>query len=531
MTGELPPSTCSEASCLFAVERFRDCTQNHDKCRSVGKAGGLPTRLICLNSIKDSEAVSLVLSQDVTPEPYLSLSHRWGSAQFSTLTKQNYSALRNGIRVSELPKTFRDCFAIARRLEIRYVWIDSLCIIQDDPDDWLREASQMHEVYANSLCNICATGSSDTSQGLFTTRDPRLFQPCTVDIPWIKQGQRFRIFEMSLWKTQVLEAPLNKRAWVVQEHLLAPRQIHFGAQQILWECCELHAAEQYPKGLPTAIEDPALSPFNSWQSASPEPETADSPSAPSLQDSWSKIVQSYTNAVLTYPKDKVVAFAGIAKRFETLLKDENVAGLWRTNIECHLLWHVDFCLQGDGTPSARPDTYRAPSFSWISIDGRIFSDGDPKVCDLLVQASDVEVVKSRGLIVDGSLRLKGSLRPFKLQRIQVPSGPMWYLESWVSNAQRNYHQWGSLGPGAFAWMDVDEDYSGIFYGMPIRDEWGGRLVAGLVLRESGNLVGEFQRVGMFVAMSNGARMLVLEDNDDQETYPYLDAGSRTISII
>lgn len=78
-------------------------------------------------------------------EPYCTLSHCWGKAKFLRLTLRNLADLMNGFSVESLPLTFRDAIQVVQRLKIRYIWIDSLCIIQegDDGRDWREEARKM----------------------------------------------------------------------------------------------------------------------------------------------------------------------------------------------------------------------------------------------------------------------------------------------------------------------------------------------------------------------------------------------------
>lgn len=361
MTRELSLSTDSEESFSFATERFKDCLQNHEKCKGWSESGWLPSRLICLDDVEEHQIVRLVLSKGITPEPYVSLSHCWGSTQCLSLTKSIFDTFRHSIQMSKLPKTFTDSFHVSLKLETRYIWIDSLCIIQDDSGDWFNEASQIDKVYTNSLRNICATGFEDSSHSLFVSRDPTLFRTCDVDIPWLDGGGSYRILDKWLWMRQVPEAPLNKRAWVVQEHLLAPRHLHFGANQIFWECVELSAAEQYPNGLPLAVVNPVWSSCMDLRLSASGSGVLDR--AHIFNTRWMPAVAAYMDAKLTFPQDKAIAFAGIVKKFETLLGDECIAGLWKNNIECHLLWYTHYSRQADGTPSVRPDKYRAPSFS------------------------------------------------------------------------------------------------------------------------------------------------------------------------
>lgn len=98
------------------------------------------------------------------------MSHCWGGVAFNSLTKANFSSFREIIPVSTLSKTFQNAIYIARYIGIEYIWIDSLCIIQDDLEDWRRESSLMATVYGGSHINLAASGASNGNVGCFFKR-------------------------------------------------------------------------------------------------------------------------------------------------------------------------------------------------------------------------------------------------------------------------------------------------------------------------------------------------------------------------
>jgi hypothetical protein len=144
------------------------------------------TRLIELGSV-DVLIVKLIITRNGTHRnnedlkkphgQYLTLSHCWGKiANPFCLNARNLNPFReSGIPLAELPQTFQDAVHFARRLSsnVSYIWIDSLCIIQRDGEDWLYESAKMHQVYRNSYCNISATAAKDGLQGLYAERDPQ----------------------------------------------------------------------------------------------------------------------------------------------------------------------------------------------------------------------------------------------------------------------------------------------------------------------------------------------------------------------
>ncbi|KAK1749635.1 heterokaryon incompatibility protein-domain-containing protein [Echria macrotheca] len=245
--------------------------------------------------------------------PYLALSHCWGTTPFLTNTLSTYAQLKTSIPLRTLPPNFRDAIFTSRRLGFRYIWIDSLCIIQDSPTDWDAEAPLMHHIYQNAFLSLAAVGSSDAYGGFFYARDPLLTGAHRLPDSSIAVRD-------DLWLIDFLEEPLNQRAWALQERLLAPRTVYFGRNQLFWEC---RAMEAY------------------WG----EQVTGEWGGTP--YDHWDLILQQYTACHLTKGKDKFVALSGVVKEFERILRDKYLAGLWEGNFVNGLL-----CTAGRRLPSS-----------------------------------------------------------------------------------------------------------------------------------------------------------------------------------
>ncbi len=357
----------------------------------------------------------------------MTLSHCWGRVNHLTLTKATYADLRSGIPLTRLRRLFQDAIYCARNLGARYLWIDALCIFQDKNDlsDWNREAPAMQHVYSNSLCNISAVDAPDGTHPLFHTREASALPSTDAD----GEPEQLVFHDDQFWQRQVSRAVLHTRAWVVQERLLAPRVLHFGAQQILWECAELNAAETYPEGLPDCIptgtgkgslEIPSSSSNDDDGTALFGPEQA--------LDAWSEVVRVYTLCNLTQPGDKLVACAGLAKRIaaaSSLSSGQYVAGLWLHQLQCQLLWEVaanPFPRRRRLGDTSRPAVYRAPSWSWASVDGPVnlspVSRG-PRTMTL-VGVTDVCVENEGGradpfgAVRRAEISLRGTLRPIEI---------------------------------------------------------------------------------------------------------------------
>lgn len=173
-----------------------------------------------------------------------------GSCHTPRTTKTTLTAFKNGIAFTSLPKTFQDAVIFTRRLQIRYLWIDSLCIIQEDVDDWHKQAPQMCSIYHGSALTLAASGAPDSQGGLFspafldhkdyTIQDMGINGPCNIHLRHPIKHLDF----ISKWG-DIAEPhlPLLKRGWVYQERLLSPRVLQFCREELIFECTEETSCE------------------------------------------------------------------------------------------------------------------------------------------------------------------------------------------------------------------------------------------------------------------------------------------------
>jgi hypothetical protein len=238
------PDTLAWANLLV-----EDCHQNHGLCRRrfVPEESEyyLPLRLLDVDNGTTS-TVSLVATMDlsVPSVEYLALSHCWGGIAAFSLREDNIKAM-GSIKISDLPRNFDDAISIARRLRVRYLWIDTLCIVQDDEEEWKFESTNMGLVYANAKCVISATGSEDSNGGCYQFRDLHR-NDCVVH----QTGKRQLVVRSqthttlrTLFQEKVEGAPLTKRGWAFQERYLASRILHFCSGSVLFECNDVIASD------------------------------------------------------------------------------------------------------------------------------------------------------------------------------------------------------------------------------------------------------------------------------------------------
>lgn len=379
--------------CWDTVSTWIDNCTKHDGCQVSRRRPWLPTRLVDIIKYKKGR-VRIVDSARVSRRrgiSYLALSHCWGRKPFLVMREENKKEFERGVPISSLAPNFQDAIFVTRQLGFRYIWIDSLCIIQGSAEDWRQEAPTMNQVYRNAFLTIGAMASSDAHGGLFRDRDPDMMGSCPITIRTETDGvMECLLVKSDIWESHVKQAPLSQRAWVVQERLLAPRSLYFGQGQLFWECRQEHACELFPKGVPpefisdiTELTAFNAVPIKAFERAIEQAITLDSYASRKADDNipwvinqyedvygiWNDILESYARCALTDPNDKFVAISGVVKDFAKAIDDEYLAGLWRRNFINGLLWTATpesgF---GDEVPAVRSEVYRAPSWSWASLD-------------------------------------------------------------------------------------------------------------------------------------------------------------------
>lgn len=278
---------------------------------------------------------------------------------------------------------------MARRMHVQYVWIDSLCIIQDSKTDWEKEAAQMASVYSNAYCTIAASSSADGTGGCRVDPHSEPYGPVILSIPDTDENgcitiQKVRVFcatEKPL--VNILQQdPLNARGWTFQERELSNRVMHFSQDSIRWECRALKASLQFPWQDTNAFNG-HLRTFDRGQisPSSADQQLNDRKHKEKHQEAWFEAVLRYTGRALTKQSDILPAFSGIARTVHSRTGDRYLAGLWHSNLIHCLCWSSGWHPAGKSpifnsdNPSPihhiRPSEYLAPSWSWASIKGQV----------------------------------------------------------------------------------------------------------------------------------------------------------------
>ncbi|KAH7382627.1 heterokaryon incompatibility protein-domain-containing protein [Phaeosphaeria sp. MPI-PUGE-AT-0046c] len=432
----VPGSTGDAEVLQIAARWLKKCLDMHPRCNNSSDESWYPKRLLDLSAANGQR---VIVTDEVKPEGrYATLSHCWGSnVSIRCLTSDNLEEWKIGIPDQLLTRTFHDAISAARMLNIRYLWIDSLCIMQageGSDEDWQEHAVAMRWVYSHSLVNIAAARAESGADGAFTTRADTYLRPCHVR--WKRPLRVSNTAADSFWTIRRPErhqaqslrtSPLYTRGWVVQERFLAPRVLHFGKDRIYWECTELGLVEEsFPVGFKDSCPeyDTSVSwAFDLTDESLQKGDCKESEGYKSPQWVWSRwqeVINGYTGCELSFPdKDILYAVAGIAEKFGQHFNHQYVAGLFRQHLPFDLLW------QNKGE---RSEDYRAPSWSWASIDGQVhFTVEECPYCDTCcnrfatVKNVHVDLVHEKmvyGPVSQATLTLTGYLWPCRIEPAQ-----------------------------------------------------------------------------------------------------------------
>ena len=321
-------------------------------------------------------------SESENPEgKYATLSYRWNPSVRLRLFGSNIDSFCDQIPAESLPIVLRSAVDITRKLGIRYLWVDSVCIIQDSVLDWQQQSAEMGKIYRKAWINLSAAGASDAAEdGLFFARNPEAARPIQVRLKSTNGDvERHYLLRHTFWEEQFRNSAIFERGWIFQERLLSRRVLHFGREQILWECPEKICCESFPQGLHPVLEERtnfATNPsYASWRRGDlglslkyHKLNAKNDGGTPGETDInywnmriWQAITKGYSRCDLTMYQDKLVALSGIAKDMSKLFKDDYLAGNWRSHLPEVLMW------TGSGI---RHRPLRTPTWSWLRLMAR-----------------------------------------------------------------------------------------------------------------------------------------------------------------
>lgn len=394
----------------------------------------LPTRVIDVGVDLEAPQVRVFETKGLQGT-WVALSHCWGHVARFVTEISNLHERTQGIVLSDLPKTFLDAIKVTRKLGYRYLWIDSLCILQDSHQDWVDESSRMQDYYSKAILTIASDLATGDHESFLDNARP---QSTSATIPFntkVTATSLNHVYISKDVKTPGIDpdvTPLSVRGWTLQEDILSPRTLHYTTTELIFSCQQSRFVETdvTPQGYndvdqmrsikrfflrpKSGLTDPLLLKYPAYE-AYYQPISR-----------WYRLFENYCSRLLTFEADRLAAIAGLAKEIQRQTDFEYKAGLWAEDIHTGLLWAVN----GRGE---RPETYRAPSWSWASLDIRFYwgtninpnfelymltgnwdKDPDPESGRRAeVVACEVETSNGDpfGPVVSGRLRIKGYLLP------------------------------------------------------------------------------------------------------------------------
>lgn len=416
MTGRRSTDSSDQGCMQFIKDCMHQCWHHHPRCcgPQLSASNFTPTRLIYTgqdcNDVRLLKAASTGLRLH-----WAALSHCWGGGDPFALKIENFDSLMTNIPIDRLPATFTNAIRICRELGIEYLWIDSLCIIQNDTQDWEKEAAQMGLVYSHALVVISGASSKSPDVPFLGPREeewlPKEFEFHTPKtgrtIPILVRRRHLNAAPLEqglheppyteFWSHPRRQGPLYKRAWCFQESHLAVRNLQFSLGGIIFECQTHRRSEDQLPPYPQLYSN-ILGQVD-------------------VGLKWRMIVQQYTSWQLTFASDKLPAIAGVASLMPQASRTSYLAGLWQESLLMDLLWHANPLPRA--VLSYPRDQLTAPSWSWASLN-RVVVYNDLESFTPLAQVVHAESTPKTttlpfGAVAHASITLRAHKRPCKIR--------------------------------------------------------------------------------------------------------------------
>ncbi|KAI8717110.1 HET domain-containing protein [Fusarium sp. LHS14.1] len=394
-------------ACMFIARYWlEDCWNNHIEHHASAKdlESIYPHRLIDLGEpshLNESfngpalprEIKVIEVAREQKPQ-YIAVSYRWPKKpnQDQQLTSATRDHFFRGYSTEALPQLYCDAFTVARMLGFRYVWIDALCIMQDNGGDWHAEAPKMASVYGNAIFTV-AFGDCPESK---LSDDAEIWRSCSLRDaatraaaqPFIKGG-KIPIFDkrnpesIYYWLESNGNFParpsseLDERGWTFQERLLSKRVLTITTDGLFWDCCRSSASDTRLLGF--------LGDFSPRFRDSDERKIKTqllgmnrdtiTVARRDLYLLWRRILQDYTQRKFTHSKDRIVAIEGVVQRIGAVLNEPCFLGVWKGDSLRSLIWFCDTVALSakpasnalDVLPARKDYQVSVPSWSWASV--------------------------------------------------------------------------------------------------------------------------------------------------------------------
>lgn len=412
-------STGSASNLAVAKLWLQNCLDSHSLCAKIiaqQRTKFHPRRLI---NLEDPRKPVLQVISGATA-PYIALSYAWGEGKRFLTLKRDYEEYQSCLPVEKFPRTFKDALRVAELLGVTHIWIDAICIIQDEPADLEAELPIMGDIYRHAVFTIYAEGSSNTQSGLFRRRNPKAYRPCTVDVTGLDTNPS-TTSTLTLATRLSCTDYLKARSWCLQEEVLTSRFLSCGTQ-LSWRCIASTASETRPAPRPrnsplTDVLAGDLDRLRMWLYAPVQ--MAASPRQGWFRrnhfDAWYDVVEEYSGRQLRAVSDNIKALSGLAAVFASAHGGlRYLAGLWADDLQLGLAWYVALnderaVVRADGPSSwswAAVGKVRVKFRTWHSHSAHLVEEGVEVLdsgCEL------VDAVNPYGAVKAGYLKLRGKL--------------------------------------------------------------------------------------------------------------------------
>ncbi|KAI0136112.1 HET-domain-containing protein [Hypoxylon sp. NC0597] len=381
-----PPN--SKESFNYLKTCLKICTETHDSCRQ--NLSSPPKRLLHIGVCGD-DSVRLYESPDGFREPYIALSYCWGKSNVVKTESSNIQLLIQGFSLKQLPAAIQDAAHVTQKLGLKYLWVDALCIIQDSKTDWEEQSAKMCSIYENAHLTIIAS-SSDAANVSFLNHSmrPLTFRYRVPDKPDVVLAARaeckngHHLDSSAGIGNPIVPDPTISRGWTLQESVLPTRAISYSTDELQWHCRSTRSCECQRR-----VNDHQVASISAGQSQ-----------LDTLRQ-WDKLICIYAQRTLTYSEDKFPAISGISQLVHKQTGWRYLAGLWEEHLIYQLLWERhSFHPLVDDTDTSMPAKYRAPSFSWASVECPVitFTAGQDATEENVILYEDARLVNSNILL-------------------------------------------------------------------------------------------------------------------------------------
>lgn len=346
------------------------CESSHQHCQHANAANWRPSRLLYIQRLAGGDVkVTLqeAANEDYSPGVrYMTLSHRWFSNDDFKLDSSNLAQFRSNIPLTSAKLAIRDAVWLCAETKVKYLWVDSLCILQDDSVECSAEIATMDQIYGLSVCTIAAAGAIDKGSSLFGIPHPLDVFSHTFSLPQFG-GQSLTFLLRPDWRfydRNLKHSVLSQRGWIFQERFLSPRTLYCCKEQLHWECRSERASEAFPEGISREEQNMPVATFGriSVRTLARQWDSDRTEKTPKLMmDLWARIVLEYTSCEMTFTRDRLRGLEGVIAYCRRLFRDDCIAGIWRSTLPQALLWRSSERKQRDYLSAV------APSWSWASV--------------------------------------------------------------------------------------------------------------------------------------------------------------------